>query len=85
MLSDSYRYRWQRNGAYFNPSGNDARIVQLPNQGTIVFNEPEAKDEGQYQCFADNGYGISTTIRVNLREALLSRFAYEQRKVCLLL
>jgi len=76
-----FRYKWERNGAYFNPSGNDARIVQLPGQGTIVFNRPEAKDEGIYQCFADNGYGVATTIRVSLREALLSRFAYEPVQV----
>lgn len=77
------RYKWHKNGREFNPSGNDARVVQLPNQGTIVFNEPESKDEAIYQCFADNGYGVSTTIQVNLREAKLSRFPYEQRKVCI--
>lgn len=76
-----FRYRWKRNGVDFNPSGNDARVVQLPNQGTIVFNEPEPKDEGIFQCFADNGYGISTSIQVNLREAILERFPYEARKV----
>jgi len=76
-------YRWKKNGVDFNPSGNDDRVVQLPNQGTIVFSRPEDKDEGIYQCFADNGYGVAASIRVNFREAKLERFAYEERKVYL--
>ncbi|KAH3827853.1 neuroglian-like isoform X2 [Dreissena polymorpha] len=72
------QYRWRVNQKTFNPSGNDDRAVQLPNQGTLVFNKPEPKDEGIYQCFADNGYGVSASIRVNLREAKLEKFAFEQ-------
>ncbi|WAR25432.1 NRG-like protein [Mya arenaria] len=74
-------YRWKRNNIDFNPSGNDDRVVQLPNQGTIVFNAPEDKDEGIFQCFADNGYGVAASVRVNFREAKLARFPYEERKV----
>ncbi|XP_055958104.1 neuroglian isoform X1 [Patella vulgata] len=69
------KYTWTRNEIDFNPSGNDDRMVQLPNVGTIVINRPEDKDEALYQCFADNGYGISATININLRIAKLDDFA----------
>ena len=75
------RYRWKRNAEDFNPSGQDGRVVQLPRKGTIVFNAPVDKDEGIYQCFADNGYGVSASDKINLREAKLGRFVYEDRKV----
>ena len=81
VLTFIYRYTWQRNAEKFNPSGNDDRIVQLPNQGTIVFNSPEDKDEGIFQCFADNGYGISASVKINFREAKLARFSYEDVQV----
>ncbi|XP_045166223.2 neuroglian-like isoform X1 [Mercenaria mercenaria] len=74
------KYLWKRNGESYNPSGQDDRVVQLPNQGTIVFNSPEDKDEGIFQCFADNGYGISASVKINLREAKLKKFAYEPRR-----
>ncbi|XP_060563212.1 neuroglian-like isoform X2 [Ruditapes philippinarum] len=70
-------YIWRRNGVVYNPSGQGDRVVQLPNQGTIVFNKPEDKDEGIFQCFADNGYGISASVKINLREAKLKKFADE--------
>ncbi|XP_053377486.1 neuroglian-like isoform X2 [Mercenaria mercenaria] len=70
------RYIWKRNGEVFNPSGQDDRVVQLPGQGTLVFNNPEPKDEGIFQCFADNGYGVSASIKVNLKEAILKKFVY---------
>ena len=66
-----HRYTWKRNGIDFNPSGNDDRVVQLPNSGTIVITKPEDKDEGIFQCFADNAYGKSVSININLREAKL--------------
>ncbi|XP_060553930.1 neuroglian-like isoform X2 [Ruditapes philippinarum] len=74
------KYIWRRNGVVYNPSGQDDRVVQLPNQGTIVLNKPEAKDEGIFQCFADNGYGISASVKINLREAKLKKFASEPRR-----
>ena len=46
-----------------------------------MFNAPEDKDEGIFQCFADNGYGVAASVRVNFREAKLARFPYEERKV----
>lgn len=71
-----YRYRWKRNEIDFNPSGNDARVVQLPNVGTLVINSPEDKDEGIFQCFAINSFGTSASKKINLRQAKLEDFAY---------
>ena len=73
-------YRWTRNKVEFNPSGNDDRMVQLPDEGTIVINRPESKDEGIFQCLAKNEHGTSTSINVNLREAMLEDFPYGQDK-----
>ncbi|XP_046562209.1 neuroglian-like isoform X1 [Haliotis rubra] len=72
------RYTWKKNGIDFNPSGNDDRMVQLANVGTIVINRPEDKDEGIFQCFAENDYGKSATININLREAKLKDFDVEK-------
>ena len=52
-------------------------MVQLANVGTIVINRPEDKDEGIYQCFADNGYGVSASKNFNLRQAKLKEFGIE--------
>ncbi|XP_067684754.1 neuroglian-like [Haliotis asinina] len=71
------RYTWEKNGLQFNPSGNDDRTVQLPNVGTMVINRTEDKDEGILQCFAENDYGKSATININLREAKLKDFDVE--------
>ena len=46
-----------------------------------MFNAPEGKDEGIYQCFADNGYGVSASVKCNLREAKLASFAIEEARV----
>ncbi|PVD25027.1 hypothetical protein C0Q70_15524 [Pomacea canaliculata] len=67
-------YTWKRNGIDFNPQGYDDRVVQLPDVGTIVFIRPEDRDEGIFQCFATNNYGVSASIKVNLREAKLKNF-----------
>lgn len=67
-------YTWKKNGQDFNPSGNDDRMVQLANSGTIVINRPEDKDEGIFQCFAENEFGRSMTNHVNLREGKLDEF-----------
>ncbi|GFO23158.1 neuronal cell adhesion molecule, partial [Plakobranchus ocellatus] len=67
-------YSWTRNEIPFEPSGNEARIVKLPNSGTLVFNSPEAKDEGLYQCIASNSFGRSATVKINMREAKLDSF-----------
>lgn len=63
------------------PFVQDDRIVRLPNVGTIVFNITENRDEGIFQCFADNGYGISVSDKIHFKEAKLMDFKYERRLV----
>lgn len=75
-LHINFRYRWTSNKVEFNPSGNNDRVVQLFDSGTLVFNRPEDKDEGIFQCNAINEHGTSTTINVNLRQAMLEKFPY---------
>ena len=56
-----FSYKWRRNEIDFNAAGNDDRVVQLSNKGTLVINRPEDKDEGLFQCFATNDFGTSAT------------------------
>ena len=53
----------------FDPSGNAGRIAIQPGVGTLIFARPIERDEGIYQCFAENSVGTALTVRVNLREA----------------
>lgn len=46
----------------------------LMNEGTIVMNKPQDKDEGIFQCHAYNFLGVSTSINVNFRQAMLEDF-----------
>lgn len=75
LFLDCHSYTWKRNLIEFNPSGNDDRVVQLANVGTIVITKPEDKDEGIFQCFAKNSFGTSLSININLREAKLKVIA----------
>ena len=54
----SLRYSWKRADAVFSPEGNEDRVVQMRDEGTIIINRPEDKDEGFYQCFAKNNFGV---------------------------
>lgn len=67
-------YSWTRNELDFQASGNKARVVKLPDSGTLVFNSPKDEDEGLFQCTAYNAFGRSTTVKVNMREAKLDPF-----------
>ena len=46
-----------------------------------MFNATDYTDEGIFQCFADNGYGVAASVKVNFREAKLARFSYESERV----
>lgn len=67
-------YTWTRNGLYFMPGGNDDRMVQVDDEGTLVFNRVEDKDEGIFQCTASNSLGRSLSHKVILMEAKLEDF-----------
>ncbi|GFR81010.1 neural cell adhesion molecule L1-like protein [Elysia marginata] len=68
------KYSWKRADEVFSPEGNEDRVVQMRNEGTIIINRPEDKDEGFYQCFAENSFGRAATIKFNLRQAKLKGF-----------
>lgn len=72
------RYWWTKNGVRFDYVVYDRRISQKPKLGTLIFTKPDNLDEGLYQCFAENEYGISMSNAVFLRRAELSNFPEER-------
>ncbi|XP_056000705.1 neuronal cell adhesion molecule-like isoform X2 [Ostrea edulis] len=64
-------YKWKKNGRYLNLSG---KFRKLSGEGTIVNNALEEEDEGIYQCMAENEFGTSLSINVNLRAGKLGAF-----------
>ncbi|KAK3708271.1 hypothetical protein RRG08_023673 [Elysia crispata] len=70
------KYSWKRADAVFSPEGNEDRVVQMRDEGTIIINRPEDKDEGFYQCFAKNNFGVAATIKFNLRQAKLKGYSF---------
>lgn len=64
-------YRWTFNGVDFDPSGNDGRVEIKAGLGNLVFHSTLDKDEGQYQCYANNGVGTAVSDIVNLRRAFI--------------
>ncbi|RLU17562.1 hypothetical protein DMN91_009798 [Ooceraea biroi] len=55
----------------------DDRISQQPGRGTLVISRPRDEDLGQYQCFAENEWGIATSNSVFVRKAELNSFKDE--------
>ncbi|CAH1781131.1 unnamed protein product [Owenia fusiformis] len=68
------QYKWLLDDNYFDASGIDGRITQQPGSGTLIFNTPIEKDEGTYQCIAENQYGKSLSQKIVFRVAVLERF-----------
>ncbi|XP_048489016.1 neuroglian isoform X2 [Plutella xylostella] len=68
------KYRWEKNGKAFEYTSYDKRISQQPGRGTLYFTEPRDEDIGQYQCFAENEWGIAASNSVFLRKAELNSF-----------
>lgn len=69
-----YRYRWIKNGKVFNWQSYDTRMSQQPGRGTLAITIPQDDDLGQYQCFAENEYGVATSNSVFMRKAELNAF-----------
>ena len=63
------RYRWEYNKEPYEPSGNDGRVAIQPGVGTLIFARPIEKDEGIYQCIAENTVGVAISYIVNLKIA----------------
>ncbi|XP_063975708.1 neuroglian-like isoform X2 [Diachasmimorpha longicaudata] len=70
-------YRWIKNGKKFESRSYKDRIIQQPGRGTLVIARPRDEDLGQYQCFAENEWGIATSNSVFVRKAVLSSFKDE--------
>ena len=68
-------YYWKRNGEEFYPGGNDGRVTIKSGEGTLQFERSLEGDEGVYQCFAQNEFGIALTVKIALRMAILEEFA----------
>lgn len=45
-------------------SANFGRYATWPKEGTLMMNSPMVDDDGIYQCFASNQFGISISIQV---------------------
>lgn len=71
------KYRWVKNGKPFDWQAYDDRISQQPGRGTLVITSPQNEDFGQYQCFAENEWGIATSNSVLVRKAELNSFKDE--------
>jgi len=76
----SFRYHWIKNGKKFEWATYDDRISQQPGRGTLVISKPKDEDLGQYQCFAQNEWGIATSNSVFVRKAELNSFKDESPK-----
>ncbi|XP_017782809.1 PREDICTED: neuroglian isoform X2 [Nicrophorus vespilloides] len=68
------KYRWVKNGKTFDWQAYDDRISQQPGRGTLSIAKPQDEDLGQYQCFAENEYGVATSNSVFMRKAELNPF-----------
>ncbi|KAF0760773.1 neuroglian-like isoform X1 [Aphis craccivora] len=71
------KYRWMKNGKNFNWQAYDDRISQQPGSGSLTIIRPRDEDLGQYQCFAENVWGIATSKSVMVMKAELNSFNNE--------
>ncbi|KAI5710224.1 hypothetical protein M8J75_006855 [Diaphorina citri] len=71
------KYRWMKNGKPFDYQAYDDRISQQRGRGSLVISKPRDEDFGQYQCFAENEWGIATSNSVLVRKAELNSFKDE--------
>ncbi|KAG5874652.1 hypothetical protein JTB14_024876, partial [Gonioctena quinquepunctata] len=62
-------YYWIKNGKPFEWQTDGDRITQQTGRGTLSIAEPSDEDIGQYQCFAENQYGVASSNSVFMREA----------------
>lgn len=75
------KYRWMKNGKHFDWQAYDDRISQHFGRGTLAISKPRDVDLGQYQCFAENEYGIATSNSVFMRKAELGSFKQTEKEV----
>ncbi|KAL5966472.1 Neuroglian [Taenia solium] len=68
------KYYWTKNGRDFNWAGNIGRYTKYPGEGTIVLAKPGTDDDGLYQCFAENKYGVAVSNVINVKRAEMGQF-----------
>ncbi|GAB6022659.1 hypothetical protein CHUAL_006750 [Chamberlinius hualienensis] len=74
-------FRWFKNGESFPIySSYTNRIWQVQGKGTFVINTPEPEDEGYYQCYAYNSWGVAISNNVFVRASDMSLFPDEPPK-----
>ncbi|XP_031634376.1 neuroglian-like [Contarinia nasturtii] len=60
------KYRWTKDGKPFDWTAN-SRVELRLGEGTLIINNPHEEDNGQYQCFCQNDYGVATSNSVFVR------------------
>ena len=63
------KYFWQKDGKSFDLQQNHATMRK--DEGSLVFLNPQASDEGQYQCFVETPAGIASSRVISFRKTYL--------------
>ncbi len=69
MLIDALRYRWTKDGRDL----EERQLSAAPEDGTLTLEVATETDQGIYQCYASNRYGVATTVKTVLRMAGLQK------------
>lgn len=56
-------------------------VYNITENGKLIIEKPQIKDEGRYQCFAKNKYGIARSNVAIVRSAVFEKFKDELTKV----
>ncbi|THD28052.1 Neuroglian [Fasciola hepatica] len=75
------KYIWYKNGKEFNWAANTGRYTKWPDEGTLIMARPGTDDDGMYQCFAINQFGISQSNVINVKRAELGDFELSKTKI----
>ena len=67
IRSNNFRYRWLKDGKDYEPIGYAGRVAVQPGVGTLIFYDPLKRDEGFYECVAENIMGSAISIKSYLR------------------
>jgi len=67
-----FRYVWKKDGEELDTSSEQSKYVIEPPGGSITIKRPSAEDDGVYQCFARNEFGIAVSIKTTVKRAGLS-------------
>ena len=63
------RYSWKKDGVLVDFEASRGKIIMLPGVGTITIPRPTASDDGVYQCFAGNPFGVAVSTKISLKAA----------------